>query len=372
LEEIESMPNAKSNASFQAEEASLDIEALLGRGSSANLYLARRRYVHNGDESGSTHVILKGLREEASEAAQAPSLLKKEADAMAAVQGHPNIVGFHGIFWLEASINDEGIRLPNWAMQLEYCKGGDLHDKVRRTRFEEREAVLVMLAIFRGLSHMHELGYVHRDIKPENVLWAEGDVKIADFGICCHTSNEEEMQRLCGSPGYIAPEIILRQPYGPTADCFSAGALLYFIVSGRLAFSGESPRSTLKKMVSRPLNFRRSRRLECLSDGCKEFMLELTTKDPICRASSQKALESLTLSQGLFSQTSQTSRDMANERFSETSNTSTFGSEDTATSASIEGEKSEAATDKITSLTPRQPTRPECRAMPFRLWLRRK
>jgi serine/threonine protein kinase len=354
-------------------------------------------------------VILKVLREETSNATQVPSLLKKEADAMAALQGHPNIVGFHGIFWVSEANNDEGVGLPSWAMQIEYCQGGDLHDKVSATRFEESEAVPVMQAILRGLCHMHELGYVHRDIKPENILWAKGNVKIADFGICCHTSNEEEMKRICGSPGYIAPEIILKQPYGSKADCFSAGALLYFIVSGRLAFSGQDPRSTLKKTVRRPLNFQRSPHLACLSDGCKEFMLELMAKDPICRASSQKALESMWLSQGgLFSQASQTSCDVANasscnltdstpqsdadrrelsgrsnssttycptteskgiasqERSICPSQWSTFGSKERATCTSIESEKSEAGTDKITSLALLKPTRPEGRPMRFR------
>jgi serine/threonine protein kinase len=297
-EEVDSGPNMLSNSSLQAEENSLDIETLLGQGSSANVYLARRRCVVDGNDARSKHVILKVLNKGATRSAQALLLLQKEADVMAALQGHPNIVGFHAFLWVENGIDDDNIRLPSWALQIEYCRGGDLHDKASEARFEESEAHPVMQGILRGLSHMHELSFVHRDIKPENVLWAEGKVKIADFGICCHTSNKDEMKKQCGSPGYIAPEIILNQPYGPNADCFSAGTLLYFIISGKLAFSGQDPRSALKKTVNRPLDFRRSLRLECLTETCKEFMSTLTKKDPLCRPSSKNALDSAWLSHG--------------------------------------------------------------------------
>jgi serine/threonine protein kinase len=123
-------------------------------------------------------------------------------------------------------------------------------------------------------------------------------MKIADFGFCCHVSNEQEMQRRCGSDGYAAPEIILRQTYGPNVDCFSAGVLLYFLVSGKLPFHGPDFESRLKKLISSPLNFRKSVRLECLSESCKDFMVELTTRDPSQRPTSKNALKSLWLSRG--------------------------------------------------------------------------
>jgi serine/threonine protein kinase len=294
--EVDSVPDTR----VQALESRLAIEARIGHGSTANVYLARRRGVCNGDESRSTRVILKVLSKVTEESdAQAASVeLQKEADAMAALQGHPNIIAFYGLTWIEAGINDEGLRLPSWAIQMEYCKGGDLHDKASAKRFVESEALPVMVAILRGLSHMHELGYMHRDIKPENVLSTEGNVNIADFGICCHISDKEEMRRQCGSPGYVAPEVLIGQPYGPNVDCFSAGTLLYFILSGRVAFGGENAKAILKKSVTRPLDFRRSVRLECVSDSCKEFMLTLTTKDPLSRPSSKNALQSMWISQG--------------------------------------------------------------------------
>jgi serine/threonine protein kinase len=232
-------------------------------------------------------------------------MLEKEANVMAALQGHPHIVEFYGLSWVRSGIEDGNVRLPCLAMHMEYCKGGDLHDKVTRRRFEENEARHVMQAIFQGLSHIHERGYVHRDIKPENILLGNGMVKISDFGLCCHTSNVQEMQRKCGSAGYIAPEVILGQPYGPNADCFGAGTLLYFIVSGRIAYNGRDARSAIKKTLSRPLDFRKSMRLECLSKDCKEFMLEVTMHDPLHRPTSEDALQRRWLSQGMSSSLSE-------------------------------------------------------------------
>jgi serine/threonine protein kinase len=282
------------------------IESLLGQGSTANVYLARHRGVRNHDnEASGNQVVLKVLTHSSDKLEGDSSMLEKEAKVLAALQGHPNIIDFYGQCWVRGGIEEENVRLPCLAMQMEYCRGGDLHDKVTHKRFEENEARHVMQAIFRGLSHIHEHGYVHRDIKPENILWANGVVKISDFGLCCHTSNVEEMQRKCGSAGYIAPEVILGQPYGPNADCFGAGTLLYFIISGRIAYTGRDARSAIKKTLMRPLDFRKSMRLERLSEDCKEFMLEVTMRNPLHRPTSEGAFQSRWLAKGISSSLSE-------------------------------------------------------------------
>jgi serine/threonine protein kinase len=297
--DFESSIQSLSSASLQAGSSSFDIEALLGQGSTANVYLARRSELYDQeDASNGMHVILKVLTNRAEKFQPDLSLLEKEVRAMDALQRHPNIVEYYGLAWVKEGIDDDEIRLPCLAMQLEYCKGGDLHDKVSNNRFEESEALDVVQAILHGLSHLHALGYVHRDIKPENVLWADGVVKISDFGLCCHTADEQEMQRLCGSAGYIAPEIILRRAYDSKVDCFSVGAILYFILSGRNAFGGHDLQSSMMKTLRRPLNFRRSLCLEILSESCKQFMTELTIKNPLRRPTSQEALQNQWISQG--------------------------------------------------------------------------
>jgi serine/threonine protein kinase len=127
---------------------------------------------------------------------------------------------------------------------------------------------------------------------------ANGIAKIADFGMCCHASNKQEMKRRCGTAGYAAPETILGDEYGPNVDCFSAGVLLYFVLSGRHPFDGPDHSTKMRKTLSRSLNFRKSLRLECLSKSCKDFMLELTKRDPLRRPTSQDALNKFWLSSG--------------------------------------------------------------------------
>jgi serine/threonine protein kinase len=206
---------------------------------------------------------------------------------MAALQVHPNIVGYYGLAQVEKGIGDLDIHLPCWGMQLEYCDGGDLARKVSCCRFEENEACHVMREILSGLCHIHKHGYVHRDIKPENVLLVDGVAKIADLGLCCHTSNEQEMKRRCGTAGYIAPEVILGLEYGSTADCFSSGALLYFLIAGKPAFNGRDSISMMRKTLTHSLNFRKSLRLERLSPNCKCLMVELTRSVPLHRPTSE-------------------------------------------------------------------------------------
>jgi serine/threonine protein kinase len=291
--------------STDAEKRTLEIEALLGRGASANVYLARyREDGYSDDNSKSRHVAVKVVTRAADALARDESMLK-EVRAMAAVQQHPNIAGFYGVVEVERAFADIDVSLPCRGMQLEYCSGGDLHSRVSRWRFDETEARHAMQGILRGLSHMHKRGYVHRDIKPANIMWTDDRVaKIADFGLCCHISDNEEMKRNCGTVGYAAPEVILKQTYGLNADCFSVGILLYFLLSGKLPFTGPDSKSVMQKSLSCPLNFRKSMRLECLSERCRDFMVELTVRDPLCRPPSDDALKSPWLSQeGSVSQT---------------------------------------------------------------------
>jgi serine/threonine protein kinase len=253
---IDTVLDLHSVTSPKAESGNLSIEAMLRQGSAATVYLARRRGVDDNDEgSTSKHVILKVLN--ASESAETDlSLLKKESETMGELQSHPNVVGFFGLSWLANGIDDKNVSLPCWAMQVEYCVGGDLHDRAVAQRFKEKHMRDVTQKVFGGLCHMHKRGYLHRDLKPENVLWADGAVKIADFGICCHISNKQEMKRRCGSPGYIAPEMLLGHAYGLNFDCFSAGTLMYFLVSRRNAYCGpdvwknHKPASQLSEIIT--------------------------------------------------------------------------------------------------------------------------
>jgi len=261
----------------------------LAKGSAATIYLGHRSQCDRGDDTTGVEqpheIALKVLTPPAS-AVEHLALLNKEVTVFAAVQGHPNILGFYGVCLMEQTFNGK----TSWAIQMEAC-AEDLHDFVTRSRFPEAEACGVMTGILEGLGHMHELGFVHRDMKPENVLITrDGIVKVADFGISCRISDKEAMKKRCGSPGFAAPELLMGQEYGVKVDTFSCGAVLHVIISGRKPFSGDTVNAVMKKTIESPVNFRKSVLLERLSEDCKEFMKALLNKEPTYRPTAREAL----------------------------------------------------------------------------------
>lgn len=261
----------------------------LGLGSAATVYHGRHRSGSRGDHP--SDIVLKILKskELKRQVTDELALLCKEVEVLVRVQHHPNIIGFYGVcLWDNAC---EESSSPSWAMQMEYCRSGDLHDAVLRKRFHEAEAHVLMIQILEGLAHVHQCGYVHRDVKPENILLTDdGVAKLADFGIAARLSDDVSMSKRCGSPGYVAPEVLLRKDYGIKIDSFSAGALLYFAISGKAAFGGSTIESVMSKTITQPVNFRKAVSLERLSEGCKAFITSLLQKDPSDRPTASEAL----------------------------------------------------------------------------------
>lgn len=122
-----------------------------------------------------------------------------------------------------------------FAFSLSACfrvTGGELFDRiVEREQFNEREAKEVMKQLFSAISYLHQIGIVHRDLKPENLLLAnekEDIIKIADFGLS-KIYTEEMMSTACGTPGYVAPEILQCEGYSKTVDMWSCGVIMYIL-----------------------------------------------------------------------------------------------------------------------------------------------
>mmetsp|Transcript_42723 Transcript_42723/g.134623 ORF Transcript_42723/g.134623 Transcript_42723/m.134623 type:complete len:382 (+) Transcript_42723:565-1710(+) len=124
---------------------------------------------------------------------------------------------------------------------------------VEMTHFTEKDAATVTTHVLRALEHLHALGITHRDIKPENLLYKSNDplspdyntVKLADFGLAKFVGVDETMKTTCGTPGYVAPEIIdpkmpFGDGYGPSVDIWSLGIVLYIMLCGFPPFLHES------------------------------------------------------------------------------------------------------------------------------------
>ena len=137
---------------------------------------------------------------------------------------------------------------------LEYCGGGDLSQFIKRHgRMDESAAKRFMLQLARGLRAMRKAQLVHRDLKPQNLLLTSDDLnaelKIADFGFARYIRESEGMaDTVCGSPLYMAPEVLNYQKYDAKADLWSVGAILFEMLVGAVPFTGQNQVQLLRNI----------------------------------------------------------------------------------------------------------------------------
>jgi serine/threonine-protein kinase len=170
---------------------------------------------------------------------------RREASAAAAMQ-HPNIV----------SIYDRGEWDGTSYIAMELVDGRTLKQLIQeRGPAGPSAAIDITIEILKALRYAHKRGIVHRDIKPQNVLLdAEGAVKVADFGIARADGPSEmtEDGAIMGTVQYVSPEQAQGQPVSPASDLYSAGIVLYELLTGRVPFDGEAPVSIALKQVNEP------------------------------------------------------------------------------------------------------------------------
>uniref|UniRef100_A0A6B2LBF2 non-specific serine/threonine protein kinase n=1 Tax=Arcella intermedia TaxID=1963864 RepID=A0A6B2LBF2_9EUKA len=176
---------------------------------------------------------------------------------------------------------------------MELMEGGELYEEiVRRKSFTEKDASYIMLQLLRSLDYLHSQGIVHRDLKLENLLLTKKnalDIKLADFGLS-KVYTGEAMQTACGTPYYVAPEILLADGYGPKIDTWAAGVLLYVLLSGRLPFSGETDVDLFKAILEAELIWKKPQ-FDTVSGEAKDLIKKLIVKDPSQRYTAAQALQ---------------------------------------------------------------------------------
>jgi len=179
---------------------------------------------------------------------------------------------------------------------MELVKGKELFDKiVERGMYSERDAANIIAQVVSAVDYLHENGIAHRDLKPENLL-VEGEeedsiVKIADFGFAKSFGGDtgEKLMTSCGSPGYVAPEILTAESYDKSVDMWSVGVILYILLSGYPPFYADSAPALFKKIMDVKYDFDDSV-WDDISDSAKDLIRNLLVKDPSKRFTAQQCL----------------------------------------------------------------------------------
>lgn len=177
---------------------------------------------------------------------------------------------------------------------LPYLEGGELFEKIKsKGLYRESDARPVMRNFISALEYLHSKNIVHRDLKPENLLLASKentwDLKIADFGLATILTEGVKLSLRCGSPGYVAPELLQEKGYDCSADMFSVGVIFYIILTGRPLFKGNNADEILEKNMKCDYQFS-DRQWENITDSAKDLCLKLLVENPAERITATQAL----------------------------------------------------------------------------------
>jgi len=184
------------------------------------------------------------------------------------------------------AVFDQGADGPFLYLVMEYVPGRTLKEVLRDNgRFSPATALEIMTGVLDGLAAAHASGIVHRDIKPENVLLtADGRIKVADFGLARAQSAAGHTRAglLIGTPSYVPPEQVTGDGTGPGGDVYSAGVMLFELLTGRLPFTGDTPLSVAYQHVNTDIPAP-SRLVPGIPPAVDQLVLAATSRDPARR-----------------------------------------------------------------------------------------
>jgi calcium/calmodulin-dependent protein kinase I len=198
---------------------------------------------------------------------------------------HENIVQLREVFDCQKT----------FYMVMEEMSGGELFDRiVEKEKYSEKEASAVVKKLACALQYCHDMGIAHRDLKPENLLYQSPEdtaqIKIADFGLAKLVKGNSLMQTACGTPGYVAPEILEGKPYGAEVDLWSLGVIAYILLCGFPPFYDENNAALFASIKSGIFDFP-SPYWDCVSASAKDLISRLLVVDSKKRFTAVQVLD---------------------------------------------------------------------------------
>ncbi|XP_031650064.1 calcium/calmodulin-dependent protein kinase type 1B isoform X2 [Oncorhynchus kisutch] len=191
--------------------------------------------------------------------------------------------------------------LENEIAVLRSVTGGELLDRIlEKGSYTERDASRVIQQLLEAVQYLHQLGIVHRDLKPENLLYQtpseDSKIVISDFGL----SKMEEQGMLttaCGTPAYVAPELLQQKSYGKEVDLWALGVITYILLCGYPPFYDESESHMYRQIMKAEYEFD-SPYWDEISNSAKDFIPHMLQKEPEERYNCEQALKHLWISGG--------------------------------------------------------------------------
>jgi len=251
-----------------------DILGLLGSGAFSDVHTCREK--QTGKEYAVKCIKRKDIegREEA---------LESEISIHRKIK-HPNVIEL-----VQTFDNKDALYLI-----MELVTGGELFDRiVERGNYTEKDASGLLEQVLKGVAYLHSLNIVHRDLKPENLLFfdssPESRLMITDFGLARNT-NDGPITNACGTPGYIAPEVLTLKPYGKPVDCWAIGVIVYILLCGYPPFYDDDDMQLYQDILRAEYEFD-SPYWDDISDAAKDFVRNLMKKDFDVRYTCEQALK---------------------------------------------------------------------------------
>lgn len=197
---------------------------------------------------------------------------------------HENIVALEDIY-----------ESPNHLyLVMQLVSGGELFDRiVEKGFYTEKDASTLIRQVLNAVQYLHKMCIVHRDLKPENLLYfspdEESKIMISDFGLSKMEGSGDVMSTACGTPGYVAPEVLAQKPYSKAVDCWSIGVIAYILLCGYPPFYDENDSRLFEQILRAEYEF------DCpywddISESAKDFIKRLMEKDPNKRYTCEQAL----------------------------------------------------------------------------------
>ncbi|KAG6394082.1 hypothetical protein SASPL_144661 [Salvia splendens] len=210
--------------------------------------------------------------------------MKREVHIMQHLSGQPNIVEFRGAYEDRHSVH----------LVMELCGGGELFDRIiAKGHYSEKDASDLCRQIVNVVDHCHFMGVMHRDLKPENFLLSSKEekamLKATDFGLSVFIEEGKVYRNIVGSAYYVAPEV-LKRSYGKEMDVWSAGVILYILLSGVPPFWAETEKGIFDAILKEEVDFV-SQPWPSISNSGKDLVRKMLTKDPKKRITSSEVLE---------------------------------------------------------------------------------